>query len=365
MLVDEGMSLLGETFATLGVVEQIEDMVGDILGMIGDEDMLIGGSAQRFVDEGRGDAGDLHRHCLEQFVLQSGTDTHGGSENAASGVTLTDIIDGAADDDPIVGELADAGRRGGASQEEFGVGDFAPHEGHYLGGEEDRGVDVGGILHVAAEDDIVAFLHFRHRMEIIEVDSVGDDIDFEVHTMRYRHTVGFGDDGEGIEDGEGVVFGRTEHLELVVEGSVTESLASVLHAALHVEREGILEVHHLGARRMGHEGQGAHHLGIDNIGIDFALERLVAAVGFVRSPEAYLQRAYFEQIAEGVIIGGELVKTHHFDIGTELFEMFDMLGRYGLMGEAEEVYLVVVGQTAQLMISTQLISFFEGIRESG
>lgn len=201
-------------------------------------------------------------------------------------------------------------------------------------------------------------------VEVVEVDAVGDDVDFAVFLVGDGFGVDVGDDGEGIEDGEGLVLGGAEHLELVMKEVAPEAVG-LFHSTLCIHGEGILEVHDFGERQSGDEGHGADHLVVDHIGLHLAGESLAGALGMLGVPVAHLERFGGETVAEGIEVAGEAVEADDANLAAVGLEDLDVFGEDALVADGEEVDVVVLGELDNLVIGAELVTFLEGPRETG
>ena len=126
---------------------------------------------QRAVCQCRGYARDLHRHCLQELVLQACPDAHRGDEDTALGVGFPHIIDPATHDDVVACHLLDSQVRLSTCDEKLCVWYLLPYLRHNLISQKLHRVDVRCIAHVASEHDIVFFLHL-HRRVVVMVNAV-------------------------------------------------------------------------------------------------------------------------------------------------------------------------------------------------
>ena len=189
-------------------------------------------------------------------------------------------------------------------------------------------------------------------------------MDVAVALVRDGVGVGLGDDGEGVEDFEGVVFGGTEHLELVVEDAA-EQAAGLFHAPFGVHGEGVLEVHHLGELEPSDERHGADHLVVYDVGLDFLSEVLDGAAGAGGVPVAHLEGFGAEVVAGGIEPGREARGGDDGDGAAIRLEGGALPGGDFVVGDGKEVYLMATGKFHYLVIGAELVTFFERIGESG
>ena len=200
--------------------------------------------------------------------------------------------------------------------------------------------------------------------EIVEVDTVRNDLYLAVFLVRDGLGVGLGNDGEGVEDAEGIVFGGAQHLELIVQYAAPEAFR-LLHASLGVEGEGILEVHHLLERESGNQGDGADHLVVDDVGREGIGHLADGAAGTGGVPIAHLEGFGTEVVSQYVEVGRKSAGGHDGNALAVGFEGGALLGGHLGMRHREEVDFVVLGELDNLVVGTELVTFVEGVWEPG
>ena len=172
----------------------------------------------------------------------------------------------------------------------------------------------------------------------------------------------FRDDGEGVEYLKGVVLGGPQHLKLEMEDIMPEAVG-VLHAAFSIQREGVLEVHHLGVQRPADPWHGPQHLAVDDIGVHLFGKRLKLFACFQRIPIAQLERLRAKVVADDVLIVHQLGRTDEAYLLTIGFHGTEVLGQYLHMRHAEEVNVVAFRELFYLIESPQLVTLLQRVRE--
>ena len=187
-------------------------------------------------------------------------------------------------------------------------------------------------------------------------------MDFAVFLVGDGFGVDLGDDGEGVEDFEGVVLGGAEHLEFVVEDGAPEAVG-VLHAPFGIKRKGVLEVHDFLEGQACHEGHSAHHLVVDDVGLYAAGHVLDGAAGGIGTPVAHLERLGTEVVADYLAVAGQARGMDDDDLAAVGLEG-GALGVGDLdVREGEEVYLMTLGEFHYLVVGAELVTFIERIGE--
>ena len=182
--------------------------------------------------------------------------------------------------------------------------------------------------------------------------------------VGYGVAVGLGDDGEPVEDAHGLVFGGAQHLEFKMQDVAPKAFAP-FHTPFGIEREGVLKVHHLGVVDLCHQGHGAHHLVVDDIGFHPCDERLASPAGFVRIPVAKLEAFGADVVAQHILIAypsGRVDDAYLLAIG---FEGGALLGADGRVAYGKKVDLVALGELHYLVVGAQLVAFLQRVREPG
>ena len=198
---------------------------------------------------------------------------------------------------------------------------------------------------------------------MVEIDAVGDNVYFTVFLVGYGLRVDFRDNGKSVENGEGFVLGGTEHLEFEMEEVVPQAFG-LFHTPLGIHGEGILEVHYLGVRESSHEGHGANHLGVDDIGSHLAGKTATGPLGAFGVPIAHLEGFGGKPVAQDIEATNEAVEGHDTYPTAEGLEGFDLFGEHLLMANAKEVYLMPLRQLDNLMIGAELVTLLQRPRKS-
>ena len=189
-------------------------------------------------------------------------------------------------------------------------------------------------------------------------------MDFAVFLVGDGVGVDLGDNGESIKDFEGVVFGRPQHLELVVEDRSPEALG-LIHASLGVEGEGVLEIHHLEKRQTRHKGDGANHLIVYDIGLDAFGHFPDGATRTGRVPVAHLKRFGAKVVASHIEIGSETRGGNHSYLAAVGFEGSALLGSDLGVRDSKQIYLMTFRKFHNLVIGAEFVTFLERIGKSG
>ena len=144
----------GDTVTQLLRLEQPDYGIGESLGGVTDENFLTIDSTQRGIGKRSGNARLLHSHCLEKFILQSGTYAHGRHENLRRSIGLTNVVQTPADSDTLGSQSTNHGFGIGTSEEQRGFRMVPPNNGHHLTHQIAGGINIRSIGHIAAEDEI-------------------------------------------------------------------------------------------------------------------------------------------------------------------------------------------------------------------
>ena len=188
-------------------------------------------------------------------------------------------------------------------------------------------------------------------------------MDFTVFLVRDGFRVDFGDDGEGVKDGESLVFRGAEHLEFVVQQVVPET-ARLFHPPFCIHRKCVLEVHDLGEGEACDEGHGANHLVVDDIRLYLVGEGAAGALGVLGVPIAHLEGFGGEAVAKDVASADEAVEADETNLAAVGLESFQMLGEDALVADGEEVDVVTLGKLDYLVVGTEFVALFQRPGES-
>ena len=197
-------------------------------------------------------------------------------------------------------------------------------------------------------------------VEIVEVDTVTDNIYLSMFMLRDGIAVGLRDDSKAVEDATGIELSRAQHLELIMKEEIGQA-SMIQHSTFYIHREGILKVKYLWQRRMSDILHGTNHLCIDDVRLHLGLEVAVAATSTAVIPEANLQRADTEQIANNTKTSYYLRKPCNANILAVFAHL--LKGRLVdlAMRECKEIDLVVLSEGTDLIISPKFVALLEGI----
>jgi len=237
VLFDEGAGGLAEGAAALAagglVAQEGQDGFGEVVRMVGDEEVLAIAYGDALDAERGADDWPGAGHCLEHFEAGAAANSHGGEVDGGAVNVGHDVVDCAGDFD--VGkdaQFVESGMGRHAGDQEAGGG-CAANAGQHFFAEPYHGIDVGAVVHFSREDERRGIFRGGRLGQVAgDFDAVGHVNSWLIRRERgQRLPVGFadGDDaGNGAAEGS-FVADQFVPLEEAIAGGVPAIWVAGVH----------------------------------------------------------------------------------------------------------------------------------------
>lgn len=356
-----------------GVMESGECFPEEGLGVIGQENVVTVFEGKALGSDGRRDDGGSHGHGLNDFEAGAAADFERDDLQPGAPIVGADIRNSAGDGHAgFVCVSANFGNGILSDEEELQVGDFLEQTIVHLGKVPAQGIDVGVVIHRAAEEQcwvrVARFSRGRLRGEVGDIHSVGDDRDFDSRvddSTDEGFIVGAADNLEAAAPGQdALVFPEFEQVLQVQEaGFEGEAHAFTFHQlVLEIDAGAIQDERNPGV--MPEEILSEH--GIEEMGgvvVVFGEDALQLVLDMRERPVSYCGGQRIEQSLWEQFFPGGMFEWNDFDGTAECFENWGVLEGAAFFGQRDEVDLVFISEGFEEMKAAVVSSSIERVRK--